>query len=79
MALCEGAERVVLRLLAAQAGSLLGQAKAESWLPNQPPRTASAHSVYVTSLLSYLKVPGPVTSTLPPPLHPSYLPRGLYL
>eukprot|EP00884_Botryococcus_braunii_P001705 jgi/Botrbrau1/11535/Bobra.0393s0014.1 len=55
VALCEEAERAVVRLLAAQAGSLLGQAKAQSWLPDQPPRTASAHSAYVTSLLAYLK------------------------
>ncbi len=56
VALCEESERVVVRLLAAAGGALLGQAKQEPWLPEKPPRTATAHSSYVVNLLAYLRV-----------------------
>jgi hypothetical protein len=61
----ENAEKKVVRVMAGQASSFLGQARGANWLPDLPPKATAGHSTYITEVLEYLEVGTPPCA--PPP------------
>ena len=51
----ENAEKMVVKVLAGQAGSILSQARAAAWLPELPPKGNAPVSPYISEILEYLK------------------------
>ena len=68
----ENAEKIVVKVLAGQAGSILSQARAAAWLPELPPKGNAPVSPYISEILEYLEVRG----NLPPRTHYSVLVKG---
>ena len=54
-ALQASAEAVLARLTAKGAADIIARSYALPWLPEQPARTAAAHSTYISELLMYLQ------------------------
>lgn len=52
----ENGERMVVKVLAGQASSILSQARAAAWLPEMPPKGSAPVSPYISEILQYLEV-----------------------
>lgn len=51
----EAGERVVVRVVASQAGALMGTASLQDWLPDHAPRS-NTPSDFVTDIIAFIKV-----------------------
>ena len=63
----ENAEKMVVKVLAGQAGSILSQARAAAWLPELPPKGNAPVSPYISEILEYLEVGSTTPSQTRPP------------
>ena len=52
----ENAEKMVVRVLAGQAGSILSQARGAAWLPELPPKGSAPVSPDISEILEFLEV-----------------------